>query len=393
VQFLRDLFGEEWVQSVILSPDSQHPLALWHGKTPNNPVGNYANELAEFILKSGVVKCDVLQLATKLRADFVPTPVEMDYAVFLGKQGFQVTMEPLAPKRGPDLVACQDRNEYFVEIRKVGLNEASVAADSAALELFTRLRGTPSRFSVLISMTPEFSAYSLQLKLAAKAVEELLRTLPEKQLRKATLCWEIDERMLIEGDPEAKPEHNDPEKLLEYINRLERIRRAPFVAQFDDTGVDNDHTAIAVHSCRTDPQNPQPDNTCLRLRTILHDKRDQLPKGSSGIIVLELTELEKMGIDHFTLLSALYGDLHLTITKSAEGQEYQSSVSHRRNGFFGQTSRVSAVVVERTRIGAAVEFSRGVFPTNNDRAFLLTQSELECFGSILEDLKHLCRAG
>jgi hypothetical protein len=44
------------------------------------------------------------------------------------------------------------------------------------------------------------------LKRAAKAVEEFLRTLSEKQVRKATLCWEIDEQILIEANPEAKPE-------------------------------------------------------------------------------------------------------------------------------------------------------------------------------------------
>ena len=393
MQSLQDLFGMEWIQSIIRSPNSQHPLARWYRKSPDNPVGNYTNELAEFILKGGSIKCDVLRLAAKLKADFVPTLVEMGYAVFLGRKGFHVIMEPLAPRRGPDLVACQDRSEYFVEIRKVGLDEACAAADSAALELFNRLQRTPSRFTVLISMTPEFSAYSPQLKRAAKAVGELLKTLPDKQVKKATLCWDLDEQMLAEGDPEENPGNNDPDKLLAYIDRLERIRKAPFVARFDDTGADNDHTPIAVHARRTDPQNPQPDNTHLRLRTIIHDKRDQLPKASRGIIVLELTELEKLAIDHFTLLSALYGDLQLTITKPAEGQEYGFSVSDRRNGFFGQTSRVSAVVVERIRIGTAVEFSREVFPTNNARAFLLTQSELKCFGTIAEDLKHLCRAG
>lgn len=392
MQFLQNLFGEDWIKSIIRSPDSRHPLALWHRKAPDNPIGNYTNELAEFILMSGLIKCDVLQLAAKLKADFVPTLVEMGYAVFLGRQGFHVIMEPLAPKRGPDLVACQDSSEYFVEIRRVGLDEACAAADSAAIELFSRLQGTPSRFTVLISMAPEFSAHSPQLKRAAKAVEGLLKTLPEKQAKKATLCWDLDGEILAEGDPEESPGNNDPYKLSACIDRSERIRRAPFVARFDDTGVDNDHTPIAVHTRRTDPQNPQPDNTHLRLRTILHDKRDQLPKASRGIIVLELTELEKLGIDHFTLLSVLYGDMQWTITKPAAGQEYQSSVSRRSNGFFGQTSRVSAVVVERIKIGTVVEFSRDVFPTTNARAHLLTRSQLERFGTIGEDLKHLCRA-
>lgn len=393
MQFLQELFGEEWVQSVVRSLDSQHLLALWHRKNPDNPVGNYTNELAEFILKGEFVRCDVSQLANKLKADFVETLVEMGYAVFLGKQGFHVTMEPFAPKRGPDLLACKDGTECFVEIKRVSLDEARAAADSAAVELFSRLQGTPSRFMVLISMTSEFGTYSPQLKRASRAVEQLLKTLPEKQATKATLCyWGTDEQMLIQGDAEPKLDYTDAEKVKAQMDQMEQIRSAPFVAQFDDTGAENDHTPIAVHSRNSDPQVPQPDVTHLRLRGILHDKRDQLPRGSCGIIVLELTELEKLGIDHFTLLFALYGDLQLTIARQAEGQQYESAVSHQRNGFFGQTSRVSAVVVERIRIGVPVEFSREVFPTNNARAVLLTQAELECFGTVVEDLKHLCRA-
>ena len=393
MQFLEELFGEEWVQSVVLSPDSRHPLALWHGKGVNNPIGNYTNELAEFILSGGFVTCDVPQLANKLKANFVETLVEIGYAVFLGKQKLRVTMEPFAPRKGPDLAASHDRREYFVEIKKVNLDEARAAADSAAIEVFSRLRGKQSRFRVLISMTPEFAAYSPQLKRAARAVEQLLETLPAKQATKATLCyWGSDEQRLIQGDADAKLDYTDAANLRAQIHLTEQLRNAPFVAQFDDTGIDNDHTAIAVHTRHGDPLIPKPDETHLRLRGILHDKCDQLPKGACGIIVLELTELKKIGIHHFTLLSALYGDLQLTITRQTEEQRYESAVSHQRNGFFGQTSRVSAVVVEQIRIDTSVEVSREVFPTNNVKAVLLTKAELECFGAVVEDLKHLCRA-
>ena len=220
-----------------------------------------------------------------------------------------------------------------------------------------------------------------------------MKTLPEKQATKTTLCyWGSDEQTLIQGDAEPKLDYTDAEKLKTQIDQMEQIRNAPFVAEFNDTGAENDRTSVSVHSRNPNPNIPQPDKTYLRLRSILHQKRDQLPKGSRGIIVLELTELEKLGVDHFTLLSALYGDLPVSITKQAEGQEYESSASRRRNGFFDQTSRVSAVVIERIRIGAPVEFSREVFPTNNAKAVLLTEAELECFGTVVQDLKHLCRA-
>ena len=84
MQFLQELFGEEWSRSVVRSADPQHPLAVWHRKNPES-VGNYTNELAEFILKGGLVNCDVPELANKLKANFVETLVEMGDAVFFGK--------------------------------------------------------------------------------------------------------------------------------------------------------------------------------------------------------------------------------------------------------------------------------------------------------------------
>jgi hypothetical protein len=87
-------------------------------------VVRYASRLAKFIQKSGTVKRDSTRLAGKLKADFAETLTEMDYAVFLGEQGFRVMMKPSWPKAGPDLVAVRG-HEYFVEIRNVGLDEAS----------------------------------------------------------------------------------------------------------------------------------------------------------------------------------------------------------------------------------------------------------------------------
>jgi hypothetical protein len=288
------LFGKEWVERTIRSADSSHPLGLWHKKASDNPVGRYADGLAHFILNSGMVKCDPVRLASKLKAEFEETLCEMDYAVFLGKQGFHVPMEPTAPLAGPDLAAVRD-NEYLVEIRRVGLDEARAGADPATYELFNRLCKVPSRFRILISMTDEFGAYSPQLKEAAKTVANTLTDLTDRHVQKATVYYcGPDDKMLIEGeDGEPHFDYADSQKLKAQLDQFERIKNAPFVAQFEDTGANNDRTGIAVHSMGSDPLILQPDKTHLRLRGILHQKRDQLPKASRGIIVLELSELQK----------------------------------------------------------------------------------------------------
>jgi hypothetical protein len=101
VDYLQKLFGKEWVDENIKSPHSRHPLALWYRKGADNPVVRYADGLAEFILKNGLIECDSVCLASKLKAEFPETLAEMGYAVFLGKQRFQVTMEPSYPDAGP----------------------------------------------------------------------------------------------------------------------------------------------------------------------------------------------------------------------------------------------------------------------------------------------------
>jgi hypothetical protein len=55
----------------------------------------------------------------------------------------------------------------------------------------------------------------------------------------------------------------------------------------------------------------QPDQTYLRLRGILNKKREQIPKNSRGVIVLEISDLAKLMVDEFTISRSLYGDLLL----------------------------------------------------------------------------------
>ncbi|MBZ5507321.1 MAG: hypothetical protein LAO78_17825 [Acidobacteriia bacterium] len=391
MKHLEQLFGTEWVERLIKPADSQHPLALWN-RQANNLVGRYADDLADFILNSGLIKCDSIRLASKLKADFAETLGEMGYAVFLGRQGFHVAMEPFAPKAGPDLCVARDK-DYFVEIRKVGLDEARASADSATEEIFARLCKVPSRFSILISMTEDFGAYSSQLKRATKRVGQMLKDLTERNVKKATLYHygPEDNSIVVEGAA-AEPtfDYTDSEKLKAQIKQADLVERAPFVARFDDTGSENDHTAVAVHPLGSDPKLLKPDKTHLRLRGILHQKREQLPKAGPGIIVLDLSDLEKLGIGQEALMSALYGDMQITFRVGNERQHFESEVGHRRNGFFGQTTRVSAVVMEKTKISAEIEITRDVYPTNNSNAVLLAQSELECFGNLASDFVHLC---
>ena len=135
----------------------------------------------------------------------------------------------------------------------------------------------------------------------------------------------------------------------------------------------------------------QPDQTYLRLRGILNKKREQIPKNSRGVILLEISDLAKLMVDHYTLSNALYGDLMFGLTPASGGEGFDSDMSRKSNGFFLGTSRVSAVVVETVRVGAEeITFTRQVYPTNNPQAQVLRLEELKLFGEIAPGMGHLC---
>jgi hypothetical protein len=119
----------------------------------------------------------------------------------------------------------------------------------------------------------------------------------------------------------------------------------------------------------------EPDQTYLRLRSILRKKQKQLPKGVSGIILLEISDLAKLMVDEFTLSAALYGDLQMRV-RAEPG--FPQDLHRKPNGFFMGTTRVSAVAIEQSNIDPdRVSVSREVFPTNNPQPKVLTLEELK----------------
>ena len=386
---LRKLFGEEWIEREVLADEPKHLLGKWHKKSPDNPLARYTDELVGVVLRGEALKCDPSRLATKLQGEFVDTLTELGYAVFLTEQGFQVTMEPTAPLAGPDLLVVKG-SEYYVEVRKVGLDEAHAAGDLATGDVFERLCGTPSRHSVIISMTDEYSAHSPQLKRAVRVVRNTLDDLAKRQVRKATLYYYGPaDHDLREGE-DVPPEYDyaDAKMLAAQIRDQERMREARFVARFDDTGQESKRTAVGVLPLGPRRGRLEPDQTYLRLRSILRKKQKQLPKGASGIILLEISDLGKLMVDEFTLSATLYGDLQVVV-RAEPG--FPHDMNRKPNGFFMGTTRVSAVVIEQVKIDAdRVLVSREVFPTNNPHAAVLTLAELKLFGRIAQGLENLC---
>jgi hypothetical protein len=389
---LRKLLGHEWIEKNVVGEEPQHVLGPWYKKSPESSLIRYTEDLADFVLNNGALKCDTVRLASKLKGEFVDTIVELGYAVFLAKQGCTVTMEPTAPKSGPDLLVVKDES-YYVEVRKVSLDEAHRTVDIATEDVFARLCGMPSRYSIVLSMTTDYTAYSPKLTRASRRVVSVLNDLEAKKLPEAVLYYHGPNDWIVRDQDvrNIKFDYADGAKLAAQMQEFERAGQARFVARFYDSGELQDRTHVSVLSLGDGPGRLQPDQTYLRLRGILNKKRGQIPKNSSGVILLEISALAKLMVDDFTISRALYGDLLLNPVAGVDGEGFDWDMSRAPNGFFLGTSRVSAVVVETVNVGPEeITFSRTVYPTNNPQAHILHLDELKLFGKIAEGLEHLC---
>jgi hypothetical protein len=273
----------------------------------------------------------------------------------------------------------------------VQLDEAHAAGDLAAEDVFEKLCSTPSRHSVMISMMDRYGAFSNELKRAAHRVRTVLGDLEKRGIEKATLYYYGPEEFSVrDGDEaEAPYDYSNAQRLAEQIRDEEWKRGGTFVARCDDTGVRNERTAVGVLSLGEARARLKPDETYLRLRTLLTKKHKQLPKDSPGIILVDISDLAKLMVDRFTIERTLYGDLRVVLGNQAQG--YPHDLQRKPNGYFMRTTRVSAVVIQKTEVAEdAVRIGREVFPTNNPNARVLTREELQLFGTIAEGLENLC---
>jgi hypothetical protein len=167
------------------------------------------------------------------------------------------------------------------------------------------------------------------------------------------------------------------------------LKRADFVAQFEQVDTEQSGTPASFFEPLKHPPEPVKDHE--RLRNILHNKRKQLPGGSRGIIVLDVSEL--FMLTDFSVERALYGDwlVAFPVVKGPEEPVGETLSSRNRRGFLLHTSRVSAVVIQRRTVeNEEVKIKRQVYPTNraDSDTIRLNLAELERFGDV-EDRKHL----
>jgi hypothetical protein len=384
VNYLCKLLGDAWVEAELLGADPTHPLGCHRKSDLNTPWVPYVERLVKFILTDTRIKCRTKDLIRKFKAEYTSTVAEMEAAFFLAKQGFVVTVEPNAPRKGPDLLVEREGVSYFVEIREAGLSWEEDRIHRITKEVFAQLSALPSRYFVAITVGEAYTPSSPKLQAAIAVVLEALELLKNREMKQATLYYAHPEGKLLNPDGDAGLRFSGSQPQYQSI-----VDKADFIARFSDVGKDQTETPASLSKIPKFP--PEAVKTHERLKNILVEKSSQLPKNSRGILLLEVSE--QFLLSDFTIERALYGDLEVSFAPVSGPSEPVREMTLKSNerGFFGLTARVSAVAIHtRTVKDAEIQSSWHVYPTNraNSDTIRLSLAELELFGDV-GDRKHL----
>ena len=375
--YLRKLMGDAWIEAEVCAENPTHMLGLQYKRDKDDPWARHAEELVKEILTNPRVKFDATILAAKIKDPYDSTLAEMESAVFLVRQGFEIVLEPTAPKRGPDIRADREGVSYFVEVRAAGFSDDEDRRQRVTNEIFAELTEVPSAYFAAFTIGDELRAGSPETRAAIEAVIEVLGMLRDGGIKNATFYYaRPDGKVLLQGDGPFDPGPN----------ASEIMDKADFIVEFKHQGKEMTGTPASLMKKRVILAEPVKDDK--RLRKILNDKREQLPKGARGIITLEVTE--QFMLSDFSVENALYGDLQVQF-KLVDNEVGNPIPTRKNNGFFRNTSRVSAVVIQtRDVVDGNVVVARRVYPTNrgNPDTIRLTRAELARLGD-LEDRDHL----
>jgi hypothetical protein len=305
---------------------------------------------------------------------------EIETAVFLEESGFVVTLEPFAPDKGADIRADFDQKAYYLEVRSVGDSEEDDRFNSVSSEMFAMLNGIASHYSADITVGEEYTPRGPRLREAKETVRKSLEILEEEQWPRATLYYSPEGGSLLNPSGDYTGGSGGArERAWQAV-----VDSADFVVRFRHHDQRSEKTpAIAS---RPFERIPVADQTHARLQKIMKKKREQLPKNSRGLIVIECSDL--FMLTDFSISAALYGDLMVRFDPVGPGEPVGDPIPYRNaRGLFAKTSRVSAVLFHRRFVAEGeVQHDWQVYPTNraNPDTIRLSGAELGRFGNLGE---------
>ena len=252
-------------------------------------------------------------------------------------------------------------------------------------QIFAKLNSVLSRYSASVTIAEEYTPNSPQTNAAIAALIEALDVLKEKQYAKPTFYYAHPGGKVLNphGDYYPTDLRNGSEKQCNEI-----VSKAEFVVRLRRLEEEKSGTPATLMKKLKLP--PEPVNTHERLKQILRNKRKQLPRASRGILSLEVSE--QFMLSEFSIHTALYGDWVVQFGSVSEpSRPVEPNLMSNHRGFFRETSRVSAIVIQkRTVEDGQVKCERKVYPTNRANAdtIRLNLAELLRLGDV-EDRAHL----
>jgi hypothetical protein len=256
--------GNAWIESEVCAENPTHKLGLQYERNIDDPWVRHAEELVKEILTNPRVKFDATILAAKIKDPYDSTLAEMESAVYLVRQGFEIVLEPTAPKKGPDIRADREGVSYFVEVRAAGFSDEEDRRQRVTNEIFAKLTGVPSAYFAAFTIGDGLGAGSPETRAAIEAVVEVLGMLRDGGIKNATFYYaRPDGKVLLQGDG---PFDLGPKA-------SEIVDNADFIVEFNNQGKEMTGTPASLMKKRVFLPEPVKDDK--RLRKILNDEEEQ----------------------------------------------------------------------------------------------------------------------
>lgn len=334
----------------LLTRDIPYTSAVLHNLTDNLEI------VLQVIEKDPKREEKEKRLCGKLKntTEFYDVLPEIEWAAYLKKRGFPVSIEPTFPKKGPDLNAKINGEDIYFEIKSQNLSEDDRKEENYFIEIMDRIRKVHSRFFVSISLHDSFSDEDIipVTKLIKRKINESER----KNIYQPVSVYYFSQSDIREwsGYDELNPPHDVYSNPMKYPLFWER-HKAKVIITFYPLDDYFGATIVGIGGGAEDVDDTK------RVRKSISRKLEQLPTNAPAVVVIDVTFSYA---DNISVEDAIYGSSIYTIRINTQtGETADGYWNRKRNGIFQSITRMSAVVMYKRKISddGYIEFERKIY--------------------------------
>ena len=362
-QCLKNFLGVGWFKEMInssrprkhplywlLTRDIPHTSAVLHNLTDNLEI------VLQVIEKYPKREEKEKRLCGKLKntTEFYDVLPEIEWAAYLKKRGFPVSIEPTFPKKGPDLKAEINGEDIYFEIKSQNLSEDDRKEENYFIEIMDRIKEIQSRFFVSTSLRDNFSDEDLipVIRLIKKKINGFER----KNIYQPVSVYYFSPSDIREwsGYDELNPPHDVYSNPMKYPLFWER-HKAKVIITFYPLDDYFGATIVGIGGGAEDVDDTK------RVRKSISRKLEQLPTNAPAVVVINVTFSYA---DDISVEDAIYGSSIYTIRLNTQtGETADGYWNRKRNGIFQSIRRISAVVMYKQKVSneGFIEFERKIY--------------------------------